>query len=135
VLVSAYLSPNGRPAQVLEWVYEGRCQLLASEQILAEYRRAMRSEKVRKLTGMTDDEVSAVIARLSQAITLVYPEAQVDIDLKDQADRKFLDCAVSGGADYLVSGDKHHVLPLARIGQTLIVSPTEFLHLAEAGLL
>ena len=38
-----------------------------------------------------------------------------------------LECALAGEADYIVSGDKKHLLPLRQFRDIPIVSPAEFL--------
>ena len=38
-----------------------------------------------------------------------------------------LECALAGEADYIVSGDKKHLLPLRQFREIPIVSPAEFL--------
>jgi predicted nucleic acid-binding protein len=39
----------------------------------------------------------------------------------------FLECADAAKADYLVTGDRSHILPLNRIGSTVILSVSDFL--------
>jgi predicted nucleic acid-binding protein len=38
-----------------------------------------------------------------------------------------LECALAGEADYLVTGDKKHLLPLRQFRGIRIISPAEFL--------
>lgn len=45
---------------------------------------------------------------------------------RDPDDNKFLNCALLGGADYLISGD-NDLLVLKIIGSSKIVTPAEFL--------
>ena len=45
---------------------------------------------------------------------------------RDPKDNMFLDCAVAGGAKYLVSGDKD-LLMLKGVAGVKILSPAEFL--------
>lgn len=47
----------------------------------------------------------------------------------DPSDNKILECAITAEADYIVTGDKNHLLPLKRYKNTKIVSPSEFLRL------
>ncbi len=42
---------------------------------------------------------------------------------------RLLECALAARADYLVTGDKEHLLPLRSIGRTQIVTPAAFLEL------
>lgn len=45
---------------------------------------------------------------------------------EDVKDNKYLACAKDGQADYLITGDKKHLLSLKKFGYTRIVSPKEF---------
>lgn len=45
---------------------------------------------------------------------------------RDPKDDMFLDCAVAGGAKYLISGDKD-LLTLGSVAGVKIVTPAEFL--------
>ena len=50
------------------------------------------------------------------------------------ADNRVLDCAVAASADYLVTGDRRHLLPMGVHGGTRIVNAPRFLsEPAEAG--
>jgi len=44
-------------------------------------------------------------------------------------DNRVLECAVAACADYLVTGDKEHLLPFRSIGGIQIVTPAAFLEL------
>ena len=57
---------------------------------------------------------------------LVTAETHGTVTSRDPKDNKFLALAVSGQADYLITGDKD-LLVLKSIGAIPIVSPAEFL--------
>ncbi len=42
-------------------------------------------------------------------------------------DNRVLECAVDGKADFIVTGDTKHILPLKKYGGIKILSPSEFL--------
>jgi predicted nucleic acid-binding protein len=46
---------------------------------------------------------------------------------RDITDTKFLDLALAADADYLVTNDHRHLLPLKIIGRTRIVTPHKFM--------
>ena len=50
----------------------------------------------------------------------------------DKDDNKFVDCAISGGADYLVSNDKHfNCLKIVAFPKLSVLSVDEFMGLLE----
>jgi predicted nucleic acid-binding protein len=64
---------------------------------------------------------------------MVEPERVVSHAVsRDVTDTKFLDLAVASDADYFVTNDRRHLLPLKRIGRTRIVTPHKFLALRAA---
>jgi predicted nucleic acid-binding protein len=62
-----------------------------------------RPDVVRKLR-VTPREARAAFLRIRRSAVLVRPEVTIRMS-RDPTDDKFLDCAVAGGADYLVSAD------------------------------
>ncbi|MEA5617898.1 putative toxin-antitoxin system toxin component, PIN family [Cronbergia sp. UHCC 0137] len=100
VLVSAVL--KGRePRDVIQFVVDSpNCDWIVSQEIVAEYQDVL-SRKKFKLTDEVRKEWLDVIDLVT---TLV--DVQVTIDFaRDRKDEKFLACAVSAGADFLITGD------------------------------
>jgi putative PIN family toxin of toxin-antitoxin system len=124
VLLSALVFPGSKPDQVLQRVRQGEVALFLSAFILAELERILR-DKFRFTTRQTDERV-AVIRRMA---TLVEPTERIALLVAKDDDNRILECAVAARADYLVTGDKEHLLPLRSIGATQIVTPTAFLEL------
>jgi predicted nucleic acid-binding protein len=56
---------------------------------------------------------------------VVIPPETIAV-IKNFPDNRILECAVAGGADYLISGD-HHLTDLKTFGTINIVTPSEFL--------
>jgi len=64
--------------------------------------------------------------------TLVEPKEHLKVIKDDPDDDKFLEASIEGNADYLVTQDKKHILPLKEFRGTKIVTPEEFLHLTPS---
>jgi putative PIN family toxin of toxin-antitoxin system len=124
VLISALAFPGSKPDQVLQRIRQGEVALYLSAFILAELERILR-DKFRFTTRQTDERV-AVIRRMA---TLVEPTERIALVVAKDDDNRILECAVAARADYLVTGDKEHLLPLRSIGATQIVTPAAFLEL------
>ena len=56
----------------------------------------------------------------------VTPAVQLDVVWEDPPDNRILECAVSAGSDYIVSGDKD-LLRLGRYDAIRILTPSDFL--------
>ena len=122
VLLSALAVPGSKPDLVLQRVRRGEVALFLSAFIPAELERILR-DKFRFTTRQTDERV-AVIRRMA---TLVEPTERIALVVAKDDDNRILECAVAAHADYLVTGDKEHLLPLRSIGATQIVTPAAFL--------
>jgi len=101
---------------------------LMSREILDEYIKVLAYPKFK----LTDDEIKYIIeTELLPFITPCRVEAELDIIKCDISDNKFLDLALTGKADYIVSGDKH-LLDLGKIEKTRIVSLKKFLSVLKS---
>ncbi len=58
----------------------------------------------------------------------VRPTQKVFMVEEDPEDNKFLECALEGKADYLITSDRH-LLELGEFAVTKICKPTQFLKL------
>jgi predicted nucleic acid-binding protein len=61
--------------------------------------------------------------------TLVIPKQTLKVIKERDSDNRILECTVEGKAQYIVSGDEHHLLPLREFEGIKILSPAEFLRL------
>jgi putative PIN family toxin of toxin-antitoxin system len=125
VLLSALVFPGSKPDQVLQRVRGGEVELFLSSFILAELERILR-DKFRFTKRQTDERVT-VIRRMA---ALVEPTERIALVTAKDDDNRILESAMAAHADYLVTGDKEHLLPLQCIGTTQIVTPAAFLELA-----
>ena len=131
VLVSAVLSPVGVPSQILdEWRAE-RFALLVSAAILEEIARVLEYPRIARGHRWPHAKVQAFVAELGNVAILTPGELTLDIVRNDPDDNRYLECAVEGAADYLVSGD-HDLLDLKEHRGIRIVTPKAFLQALRA---
>jgi uncharacterized protein len=117
VLVSGLINPDGNPAKILNMVLNGEIILLYDIMILDEYRQVLRRDKF----GFPEDIVEPFLDFIAGEGISVTPNP-TSIKFKDEDDKKFYEVAISGNADYLITGNKIH-FPREKT----IISPTEFL--------
>lgn len=108
ILISGIVFPRGKPFQLLEMAREGTINLSVSEAILEE----MASVLLRKFHFLPED-VAEARRRIQGFAKTVTPSMQLDVVREDPPDNRVLECAVSSGADYIVTGDGD-LLRLAR---------------------
>ncbi len=114
---------RGTPFDCLAAWAKGRCEAVVSPALLAEYHETVEELRLeyhgRPFVPWAD--------ALAGSATLVFPVERATGATPDPADEMILECALAAEADYLVTGDKKHLLPLRRFQETPIVGPSEFL--------
>jgi len=104
VIISALLSPDGAPARVLVAWREGAFELIASQLLLAELRRALSYPKLRERVDR--QEATALLDWLTRFATLAGDTGNAPVRSTDEAD-DYLIALAAGNDALLVSGDKH----------------------------
>jgi putative PIN family toxin of toxin-antitoxin system len=113
---------KGPPSEVLLAWRRQKFQMLISAEILEEYRRVLHILNAGRLLVDVDGLLEIVIMNA----VIIKPEKFKKGVCSDPDDDKFLEAAVGGKADYLVSGDKA-LLFLKEIMGTVILPPKKFL--------
>ncbi len=121
VFVSATLSPAGIPAQILDLILSRRVTLLMTPAILDEYTEVMK----RKEFSFNVETVDTFLRKISLYAEKVNT-ASHSIVLPDPDDLPFLECALAGKADFLITGNKKH-FPAVPCHPIKPVSSSEFL--------
>jgi putative PIN family toxin of toxin-antitoxin system len=106
VLLSALLTPQGLPAQVLMLTLAGELTLLFDERVLEEYREVLSRPRFAIPPAKADE-----ILRQLEADGERIAAAPVELTLPDPDDRAFVEVALSGHADALVTGNARHFPP------------------------
>ena len=121
VIVSALNFP-GNERMVLELALRGRFELFLSWFILGEV-----SGVLTRKFGWDQERVVRAISTLQNAATIIEPPRLTEVIEGGHADNRVLECAVAANADYLVTGDRRHLLPLAEHRGARIVNAPRFL--------
>jgi uncharacterized protein len=131
VIISGFISRRGAPGQILERWRQGAFELLVSQAILDEYQQVFQYDHLQPVLRMTEAEIVEAVERFRTLGELVEPEMSIDAVKEDADDTMFLECAVAGGADIIVSGDPH-LRQLRSYEGVHILTPAAFLALLEA---
>ena len=127
VFIAALISPSGPAGRIIDaWVKEKRVHVIASHAIFQEVSRAAFYPQVRKYVYLSDIEIRRWIASAEVLADIVTPTAHVSAVHDDPDDNKYIEAALEGRADVLVSGDKH-LLSLGKFQEIQIINPTDFL--------
>lgn len=125
VLVSSLIRRQGTTGAVLAALRDGRFIVVYSVDILVEMIEVLGREPLRTKYHLEPDDLPALIHLIRLRGELVTPSRRVQA-CRDPKDDKFLDAALAGKADCLVSGDAD-LLALNPFESILILRPAEFL--------
>ena len=107
VVVSGILSGKGYPGRILTAWRGEQFHLVISEAILEEVGRVLRYPKIAARHRWTDAQLQMFIEDLTHLAILTTGQLTLSVIAEDPPDNRYLECAVEGDADYLVSGDRH----------------------------
>ncbi len=133
ILVSAVISPLGRPGQIVRSLVEDRSfTLILSQELSAELERSIFYPRVRKRIRADDDGIRQWVASLNVIAEVVTPTVAVSVVAADPDDDKYLAAALEGRAQYIVSGDAH-LLDLGGYQDVRIVTARDFFDILGLG--
>ena len=119
IFISALIFPGSQAEKAINRII-GEASLILSPAILKEV-LAVLSRKFSR----DREELAKVAVTLAGLALMVSPETRIDI-LQDEPDNRILECAVAGGADLIVTGDKA-MLELREFEGIRIVSLRDYL--------
>ena len=125
VVVSA-LGFGGRPLEALLRAFDKDVQLIASDETLRELERVLKYDHL----PFTEAEQARYTHILRLEAEIVVPKHPVEI-VRDSDDDKFLECALDGDAEYVVSGDDD-LLDLHSYKEIRIITPAELLDILSS---
>ena len=120
IFVSAFVIPGSLGEKAILKIIEGDDTLLLSKEMLDELFHVLSTK-----FGRDREEISRVAVTLSEMVEWVRPNLRISV-LNDDPDNRILECAVSGKADLIVTGDKE-MLKLRRYENTRISSLKAYL--------
>jgi putative PIN family toxin of toxin-antitoxin system len=123
VLISATLIAGGTPARAVDTLHASRAVLLFSEATRLELETRLLRPKFDRYLSLQNRR--AFLAQID-AISELVPIDGIPMACRDPSDDKFLETAVNGDADCLITGD-HDLLVMRQVGDIPILSPQDFL--------
>jgi len=122
VFVSGIFWEGNFCSQIINEWKMGRFQLISSPKIVEELVETFRSFKISMDEDLIDEWKNLII----ENSVMVNPIANIKAVKDDSKDDKFIEAAVEGDADYIVSQD-NHLLNLKEFNGIKILTPEEFL--------
>jgi putative PIN family toxin of toxin-antitoxin system len=120
ILVSAAIRDR-EPETIIQFIVDNpEFEWIVSSEIMTEYKEVLQRRKL-KLT----EEIQKEWIELLQSVTTVI-EVDIEVDFpRDRKDAKFLACALSASADFLITGDRDFE-EVPELENTTILSVKDF---------
>lgn len=122
VLISGIIA-TGVPHELLVYGFDHEYQIVVSVETLTELRETLR--KYPERFRMDESEVQTEVETIRYFAEFVDPDEEIAVVEPDPDDDKFLEAAVAGDVDYVVSGDSH-LLDIKSFRGIDIVEPRTF---------
>jgi len=127
ILVRALIKPYGTVGPILLRLRQGDYTLLYARSLLEELIDVLNRPRIRKKYGLTDQDIQVVVSLILLRGEALVPDDRITA-CRDPKDNKFLEVAVAGEADVVVSGDQD-LLVLHPFAGIPIVPPATFLQM------
>jgi putative PIN family toxin of toxin-antitoxin system len=127
ILISSVL--GGALVVVLEKWDAGKFTVIVTTDVVSEYFEVLNRPKF----GLKQETIDKIVNYIYQFSEFVVPAEKIQFIENDPKDDKFLEAAIAGKVDFIVSGD-NHLLDLKEFRSIPIISGREFLEwLKEIG--
>jgi putative PIN family toxin of toxin-antitoxin system len=100
IFISALVIPGGQAEKAIRRITEGKDTLFISKPIVGEILSVLSNKFSRD-----SEALSRVAVFLLDLAAIVHPAKRINV-LADEEDNRIIECAVSGNADAIVTGDK-----------------------------
>lgn len=121
IYISALLF-GGIPEELFELARDDKIELTVSSAILLELGRILQDK-----FHFKRQEILYALHEIRRIATVVVPKTKIDAIKNDPSDNRILECALTGQANYIVTGDKKHLRSLNQFRNIKILLPAEFI--------
>ncbi|MBU1127359.1 putative toxin-antitoxin system toxin component, PIN family [Patescibacteria group bacterium] len=131
IFISFLLTKGKTIFLIIKFWQEKRFVLLVSETMLEEVEQVC--QRLIEKDFIVEDEAKELLWRLRCDARLIDVCSKTSVS-PDKKDNRYLVCAKDGKADYLITGDKKHLLFLGEFAGVKIISPGEFVKILKNSL-
>ncbi len=128
VIISGLISHGGAPYRALEAWRRGDFLLFTSPALLDELLDVLARPFFREKRGIADSDLARIRHLFETDASCVQPQVQLGVIQADPDDDRVLECALAGGVDFVVSGDRH-LLSVREYQRIPIITVVQFLEI------
>ncbi len=126
VFISGIFWEGNFSSKIIEAWKKRKFDLIASVSIIEELEKTLRTFKIQ----MGEEMIKELKRIIIENAIIIEPKKKLHIIKEDPDDNKFLEVALEGQAQYIVSQDKH-LLNLKEFSGIKIITPERFLKLTK----
>jgi putative PIN family toxin of toxin-antitoxin system len=127
LFISGVISSRGAPRKLQNLWIKGEIQLVTSKKIITEIFRVINLPKIKDKYKLTDEQIQRLIKLIFRKAIITEDLYKIDKVVDDISDNKFLECALEGKAEYIISGDPD-LLNLKHYHHIEIINVVDFLN-------
>ena len=125
IYVSSMVNTQGNPKRIISAWQQGAFDVPISSAILDEIERVLRYPRIVKRHKQDETAIQRFLKLLENEAIIVEPTDVLGVVKDDESDNRYLECAVKGKAQYVISGDKH-LLDISEYRGIVILPPAAF---------
>ncbi|MCX5817053.1 MAG: putative toxin-antitoxin system toxin component, PIN family [Proteobacteria bacterium] len=130
IIFSGIVSPKGSPRKLLELAKEETFKVVTSILINREILEVLHRGHIYTKYGLNEAIIDDIASFLYEGAILTEDSYEIMKVKRDPEDDKFINCAIEGEADYIVSGDGH-LLDLKHYSGIQIINVNSFLRILQ----
>lgn len=130
IYISSLISSKGNPASIINRWLSGEFDVLISQPIIDEILRVTGYERLQKKYKKVRENRLEFVELISEQGIWTEPTEKLTIVTADESDNRYLECAIAGGATYVVTGDDH-LLDVGNHQGISILTPAAFVTLLD----
>lgn len=131
ILVSGFGKQITPPVQVIDAWHRNQFILLTSPRLINETQLVLERSVIQASFSVSDQQIDRFLKQLRRKSVVTPGRIEVDAIRNDPSDNMILSCALEGRANYIVTGDKKHLLPLKEYEGIQIVTAREFVDILQ----
>ena len=125
IFVSSYFW-GGKPRKIFERIITGLDELYITQEILDEVKDVISRPKFHASMS----EIMLYINSIEEIANKIVVKEKMKTKSRDRDDDKYIECAISGKVNYLISGDIH-LLEIKKFEEIKIINANEYLEIVS----
>jgi len=126
VIISSFFW-EGNPRTVLKRIIANQDEFYITKEILDEIENVIKRPKFH----LEKPKIEYLIKSIEEISIKNVVKKRRKNGSRDRTDNKYIECGITAGADYIISGDMH-LLEMKKYGNIKIITPKEYLEIIKS---